>query len=385
MKNVKKIGFYLAHPAHFHLFKNVIASLINDQHKVFVVYNDKDVLHDLVKSSVFANISYRIKANKKVESKFALLVQFVFKNIGAFKIFYKQKPDFVFGTPILISLISRLLPYKSVIVNEDDFDIISKTANLGYPHADHILCPIVCRTTSFGEKSIQYNSYHELAYLHPDHFIPDVNKARLYVDINKPYAIIRFAKLFAHHDDGIKGINANTAKKLIEILEPFVDIYITSERKLEKELEKYRIAIDAKDMHDVMAYASLYIGDSQTMAAEAGVLGIPFIRFNDFVGRIGYLDELENKYKLGFGIKTNDTKGLIDKVKELVSMEDRTIVFQNRRKKMLSEKINYADFLVWFIDDYPNSAKIMKENPDYQNKFKKDNISLGQEVNQNII
>ena len=42
-----------------------------------------------------------------------------------------------------------------------------------------------------------------------------------------------------------------------------------------------------------MAFASLYIGDSQTMAAEAGVLGVPFVRFNDFVGRIGYLRELE--------------------------------------------------------------------------------------------
>ena len=44
-------------------------------------------------------------------------------------------------------------------------------------------------------------------------------------------------------------------------------------------------APNATDMHHVMAFASLYIGDSQTMAAEAGVLGVPFVRFNDFVGR----------------------------------------------------------------------------------------------------
>lgn len=55
-------------------------------------------------------------------------------------------------------------------------------------------------------------------------------------------------------------------------------------------------------MHHVMAFASLYIGDSQTMAAEAGVLGVPFVRFNDFVGSIGYLRELEDKYELGYGI-----------------------------------------------------------------------------------
>ena len=71
---------------------------------------------------------------------------------------------------------------------------------------------------------------------------------------------------------------------------------------MEPQFEKYRIKINPLDMHHVMAFASLYIGDSQTMAAEAGVLGVPFVRFNDFVGRIGYLRELEDVYELGYGI-----------------------------------------------------------------------------------
>ena len=33
--------------------------------------------------------------------------------------------------------------------------------------------------------------------------------------------------------------------------------------------------------------------------------GLPFVRFNDFVGRIGYLRELEDTYHLGFGIKAS--------------------------------------------------------------------------------
>ena len=62
-----------------------------------------------------------------------------------------------------------------------------------------------------------------------------------------------------------------------------------------------------------MSFAKIYFGDSQTMAAESGVLGVPFIRFNDFVGKISYLDELENNYKLGFGINTNNNKKLYKK------------------------------------------------------------------------
>ena len=44
--------------------------------------------------------------------------------------------------------------------------------------------------------------------------------------------------------------------------------------------------------------------------------------------------------------------------------------FQNRRHKMLSEKIDVTAFMVWFIENYPESVKIMKENPDYQLRFR---------------
>lgn len=64
-------------------------------------------------------------------------------------------------------------------------------------------------------------------------------------------------------------------------------------------------------IHHAMAFAKMYIGDSQTMAAEAAVLGTPSIRFNDFVGEIGYLEELENTYQLTFGIMTSDRENLL--------------------------------------------------------------------------
>ncbi|MBK7853743.1 MAG: hypothetical protein IPJ79_01455 [Bacteroidetes bacterium] len=66
-----------------------------------------------------------------------------------------------------------------------------------------------------------------------------------------------------------------------------------------------------------MYFAHMYIGDSQTMAAEAAVLGTPSIRYNDFVGEISYLEELEHLYQLTFGFKTNNRQGMIDKITEL--------------------------------------------------------------------
>lgn len=142
------------------------------------------------------------------------------------------------------------------------------------------------------------------------------------------------------------------------------------------QFEKYRIRINPLDMHHVMAFASLYIGDSQTMAAEAGVLGVPFVRFNDFVSRIGYLRELEDVYELGYGIhasvlpadspirradgsvQPSGVEELYKCVEQLVAMpsDERRATFQSRHQKMLSEKIDCAKFLTWFIESYPQSV-----------------------------
>ena len=142
------------------------------------------------------------------------------------------------------------------------------------------------------------------------------------------------------------------------------------------QFEKYRIKINPLDMHHVMAFASLYIGDSQTMAAEAGVLGVPFVRFNDFVGRIGYLRELEDKYELGYGIKAS-SPGSVDqlcsRVEELVSMDsaERRKIWAERRQTMLSDKIDCAKFLTWFIEQYPSSVdEVRSATPDRWSRFK---------------
>ena len=123
-------------------------------------------------------------------------------------------------------------------------------------------------------------------------------------------------------------------------------------------------------IHDALAFATLCVGDSQTMAAEAGVLGTPFIRFNDFVGRIGYLAELEDIYQLGFGISPNNEELLFQKTKELVETENLKSVIASRRKRMLLEKIDVAKYLTWIIEDYSSSIKTLRENPDYQYNFK---------------
>ena len=134
-----------------------------------------------------------------------------------------------------------------------------------------------------------------------------------------------------------------------------------------------------------MAFASLYIGDSQTMAMEAAIIGTPSIRFNDFVGRIGVMAELEDGklngqqvacYNLGIGINASE-EGSVERlyaaVNELINMdpEERKRVFHERRDKMLADKIDYAKFLTWFIENYPASAEeTRKADTEFWERFR---------------
>ncbi len=362
-----KILIHLGHPAHFHLYKNSLLSL-RSNNEIIVAIKNKDVLEQLL---VNAGIEY-VNIWKKGKRNITFLNTFgqIKQEFNLLRIALKFKPDLITGSSVAVTHVAKLMNLPSLYLGEDDAEVVPKASRLSLPFATIILSPVVCSKGKWEYKKIAYQSYHELAYLHPNHFQADKDIVEKYFSSIKPYVIIRFAKLNAHHDKGIQGINTEIAQKLIDILKPHGDIYITSERELEPQFEQYRIKINPLHMHHVMAFAELYIGDSQTMAAEAGVLGVPFVRFNDFVGRIGYLRELEEYYQLGFGIKSNEVERLYEVVEELINLPNRKEIYSKRRLKMLSEKIDYAKFLTWFIENYPNSKQIMNDNPDYQYIFK---------------
>ena len=370
-----KILVYMGHPAHFYLYKNTIKQLREDGHQVEILIKKKDILQSLLDNQGWEY--HNILQEGRKDSKLGMLIGML-KRAWRQNIFCAQfKPDILTGTSVENSYIGKLRHIPVINCNEDDAAVVPLYAKLSYPWANAILNPIVCNSGKWDSKATKYPSYQELAYLHPNHFTADAKVVKGYgIDVTKPYFVMRFASLHAHHDNGIKGINTEIAERLVKILEPHGTIYITSERPLEPQFEKYRIRINPLDMHHVMAFASLYIGDSQTMAAEAGVLGVPFVRFNDFVGRIGYLRELEDVYELGYGIhatplasdspirradgsiQPSGVEELYKRVEQLVSMpsDERRATFQSHREKMLSDKIDCAKFLTYFIENYPNSV-----------------------------
>jgi uncharacterized protein len=361
-----KYLFYLGHPAHFHLFKNTINELNSKNHSIQIVIKKKDVLEELLKSEgwTYKNIYPR----ERKDNKFSIALSLLVRDWAFLKIARNFKPDLMIGTSAEITHIGKLLSIPSVVVNEDDAEVVPLFAKLSYPFASNILVPSGCSVGKWDSKTIFYQGYHELAYLHPNKYktVPE----KLSANRKQKIFFIRFAKLTAHHDEGKSGISNQLAYIIIERLSKEGRVYISSERVLDEKLEKYRIKLQPSEVLNFLASSDLYIGDSQTMTAEAAVLGIPSIRFNDFVGKLSYLEELEHKYGLTYGIKTSEPEKLLEKIDELLSFPNIKEEWQKRRMKMLSEKIDVTAFMVWFIENYPASVKVMKENPAYQDLFK---------------
>ena len=142
-------------------------------------------------------------------------------------------------------------------------------------------------------------------------------------------------------------------------------IYISSEAPLPAEFEKYRYSFQPHEIHNALFYADLFIGEGTTMAMEAAILGTPSIYINSL--QYGNVEDM-NKYGLLYTL--SDDMRVLEKVKEIISNKDLKKEMQINRQHMLNDKIDVTAFMLWFVEAYPGSALIMRQDPSYQFKFR---------------
>lgn len=337
-----KIIFDLHHPAHFHLFKNLIKWLIENFHTVMIGIQDKDLLPQLLDNS---NLKYTILSRPSSSpNNLSRFYQWIVHLTNMYLISRKFKPDLLIGSSPVINWVGRVFNAISWNLTEDNANIIKNYWRLSNPFLTTKIKPS-CLEFERDKKTVFHSSYHELAYLHPNNFSPNVNVIYQYNLKKRNYVLVRFSELKAYHDIGMKGINSNLWNRIKDLCKGYK--IITS-----KENEQ-STQIEACDIHHVIAFAKIVISDSQTMTAEAAVLGVPSIRYNSFVGKISYLEELEHKYNLTYGFKPGYSDALILKAKKLINEKNIHKKWKKRRAIMLSDKI---DFNQWMINCF------LKEN-----------------------
>ena len=359
-----KILIDIGHPAHVHYFRNMIQIFKEKGHDLLVLARKKEITFELLNAYGIDYVPCGVN-RKGMLGKALNLVSLDMEILRQARIF---KPDIFLSPAILYGAhIGRLL--GKPVIGFSDTEHATLNLKLFLPFADVILTPS-CFLRELGPKQFRFNGYLELMYLHPNWFKPDPSILQeLGIGKNDNFVIVRFVSWAASHDVGHSGITLENKIRAVKQFSEHARVFITSECKLPKELEQYRINISPYKIHDAMAYASLLFGESATMASESAVMGIPAI-FLDNEGR-GYTDEEEKLYSMvyNFTESTEDQIRAIEKGLEILQTPDAKKEYMLRHKKLLSDKIDVTAFMIWFVENYPNSVRIIKENPAFQTKF----------------
>ncbi len=342
-----KYIFELNHPKHYYQFKYVMQQLRDKGHTIKVLARDKDVLLQLLKEE---NVEYEIFGRHrhsmlaKIFGTFSILMNYR-------QIVSKFKPDVIVSKASFYgTFIAWLTNRKSVIF--PDSEVVKVTNRYVVPLSSLIITPQTFKL-NYGNKHKRVAGLFEDCYLTPSIFTPNKEIAEQY-HLQKPYAILRFVGWYANHDVGQGGMTPEQREQLIAAIQQHLTVYISSEKPLPTNLQQYKLPTPASAIHHVLSEAELYIGDSQTMATEAALLGTPAIRSNSFVGPndMSNFIMLEKDYKLLHNIAEFDK--VLSKATELSTTSHKK-EWQTKREQYYSTTGDINKSIVKLLEEISKS------------------------------
>ena len=338
-----RLLFDIAHPADLHLFRHLIARVTREGGAALVAGRDKDVAAQLLRAY---QIPHEVLSRAGGGGVVANLGELLLRSARLLRLARSFRPDALVGPSASFGLIGRLIRRPSFVFCEDDATVVPLFARVAYPLASYVVTPACLAFEDYGKKHLTYPGYHELAYLHPAHFTPNAETLRRFGLVpGEPYFVVRLVALTGHHDARARGLSPELARRLVAQLAEHGRVLISSETALPADLEQHRFLLPPETLHDVLAFASLCIGDSQTLAAEAAVLGVPNLRCNSFVGRISYLRELEERWGLTLGVPVEQGESLLTLTREwLAELPERRAEHARRRARMLESCVDVSEW-----------------------------------------
>jgi len=335
-----KLLIDIGHPAHVHLFRRLADVLRSIGWQVLFSVRPKSNNVELLKAF---NLPYSECGvfKKSISGKIASLFT---RDIAMYRLFKSYNPSITIShSSFYLSQVSWFCGVPNITLED--------TGNL-----EQILLYL-----PFTDEQIRYNGFHETAYIHPDFNKEDTES--LYPQPN--VILIRLVDWTASHDIGQQGLSAPVIEHLISLTNDQYKIKILSEKPLPDELQRYALQIEPHRLHDYLSRVNLYIGEGATLASECALMGIPAIYVNSRSAGV-----IEAQAAAGLLFHFKNSEGILEKARELLSDTDTLAIHKVRANHFLQDKINFSRFLAWFIQNYPDSKRIMKENPEYQFKFR---------------
>ena len=353
--DMMRIVVDINHPADVHCFKNFIWEMEKRGHEILITASNKEVSYSLLDNYGFPYVKLGSYGTSLLEK----MVNIPLLDIRMYRKVKKFKPDIFLGFgSIRAAHVSFLL--KKPCINLEDTEHSTGQIRLYLPFVK-VVCTPSCYSQNLGKKQIRFNGYLELASLHPHYFTPDPAVLReIGLKEGDPFIIVRFVAWRASHDIGQHGITDKVT--FVKELEKYGRVLITSEETLSDELKAYQIRVSPEKVHNLLYYATLYVGEGATMATEAALLGTPSILISSLVGTMGNFIELEEKYDLIYSFP--DPEAALQKALDILQDPSSKEIWAGKRERVLKEKIDVTTFLVRFIENYPQSFIEMKNHQD---------------------
>lgn len=335
------------HPAHVHFFRNPIKLLMAAGHQVMVTSRDKEMAIELLDELGIPNKKLSALGAGGLVS---LGKELILRNLGLLKVVREFKPDrmaAIGGTSIAqVGFVTRT---PSLVFYDTENAKLQNA--ITYPFASCVLVPRCYETWLPRHRHVRYTGYHELSYLHPNYFTPDADIARANgIDTARDNYFIRIVSWQANHDVGENGWTPDILLKLVRRLENTGNVIISSERELPDEFAPYLYRGKVSEVHHVLAFCRLFIGESATMASECAVLGVPAVYAAE-TGR-GYTNEQERVYGLVKNIFSIENNLIGQAVDELLALDQREL--QSRHRRLLDDTIDVAAFIADAIVGFPS-------------------------------
>jgi len=331
----------IGHPAHVHLFKNFAWIMQKKGNDVLFTCRDKEFEIDLLKSYGFKFISF----GKKLDSILGKIYGLAIFDFKMLKVALEFKPDIFISHGSIYAAHASFFIRKPHIALEDTGNM--EQIVLYKPFTKLILTPKVMQK-KYGKKQVYYNGFHQSAFLHPNYFDRNKNyRDEFNIKSNKRIFLLRLVALNASHDINIKGLSKEKVRSLVNFLDDQGQLFISSEKPLIKEFEKFKLSISPNKIHKFLSICDLVIGESSTMSNEAGYIGVPNVFIEDT-----NLDVVNGYVELGLKVHYNKlNEENLEEIKSIVNNLDK--IKKNIKEKSdsyINDSIDLTKFMIEIVE-----------------------------------
>ena len=356
-----RIAVDIGHPAHVHYFKRLIHDLRAEGHDFLVTARERGEVFALLEAYEIPFVS----RGRGGVGRLGKALNLPRATLSVYRAARRFRPD------LAVSFASMYAAQAAAALRVphiafDDTEFVRAGQLLYQPFTAVVLSPW-CFRQDFGHRHLRFRGFMELAYLGPEGFTPsETVRQELGLEGGQQYAVVRFNAFDAIHDTNISGFSPENRIRLVTELGSHVRVFVSAEGAPPSGLMSYRLPTRPERIHDVMAGASLFVGESGTMAVEAACLGTKAVRCDSFAGARfdrGNFIQFEQTYGLLSNFHSQDQERAIDEAVGFVANPGRAADTASRRAKLLEDTVDVAAFMKWFVSHYPASAKEMRADP----------------------